>query len=162
MALYRFGGFEFDSATGELRETGRRVRLRPQPARAFEHLLKRHGAFVSRGELQRAIWPDGTFVHFDHGLNSCMKQIRAALGDSRSAPGYVETLVKRGFRFIVPVIVVDALSSPEPQLSVVGARPESVGRELSAGLRQARCRGLAQAHEGHRTYRRPTRGRAAR
>ena len=82
------------------------MRLRPQPARALEHLLERHGEFVSRGELQRAIWTDGTFVHFDQGLNSCMRQIRAALGDSRSAPGYVETLVKRAFRFIVPVFVV--------------------------------------------------------
>ena len=102
------------------------MRLRPQPARALEHLLQRHGEFVSRGELQRAIWPEGTFVHFDDGLNSCMKQIRAALGDSRSAPTYIETLVKRGFRFIVPVIVVEAESSPEPQLSIVGARPERV------------------------------------
>lgn len=105
MALYRFGVFEFDGATGELRKTGRLVRLRPQPARALEHLLVRHGEFVSRVELQRAIWPDGTFVHFDHGLNSCMKQIRAALGDNRSAPEYVETLVRRGFRFIAPVTV---------------------------------------------------------
>jgi DNA-binding winged helix-turn-helix (wHTH) protein len=85
VAVYRFGVFEFDSATGELRKTARRVRLRLQPARALEHLLRRHGELVSRQELQRVIWPDGTFVHFDHGLNSCMKQIRAALGDSRSA-----------------------------------------------------------------------------
>ena len=111
MAHYLFGVFEFDSVTGELRKTGRRVRLRPQPARALEHLLERHGELVSRGELQRAIWPDGTFVHFDYGLNSCIKQIRAALGDSRSAPGYVETLVRRGFRFIAPVTVV----TPEEQ-----------------------------------------------
>lgn len=105
MAVYSFGLFEFDSATGDLRKTGRLVRLRPQPARALEHLLVRHGEFVSRGELQRAVWPDGTFVHFDHGLNSCMKQIRAALGDNRSAPEYIETLVRRGFRFIAPVTV---------------------------------------------------------
>lgn len=105
MALYRFGLFVFDSATGELRKTGRLVRLRPQPARALEHLLVCHGEFVSRAELQRAIWPDGTFVHFDHGLNSCLKQIRAALGDNRSAPEYIETLVRRGFRFIAPVTV---------------------------------------------------------
>jgi cholera toxin transcriptional activator len=110
MALYRFGYpfhmFEFDSSTGELSRDGYCVRLRPQPARALEHLLKRHGELVSRGELQDAIWPDGTFVHFDHGLNSCMKQIRAALGDSRSAPRFVETLVKRGFRFVAPVAMV--------------------------------------------------------
>jgi DNA-binding winged helix-turn-helix (wHTH) protein len=122
MPLYRFGAFEFDSKTGELRGTGRGegpasdVRLRPQPARALEHLLARHGEFVSRGELQRTLWPDGTFVHFEYGLNSCIKQIRAALGDSRSAPTYIETLVKRGFRFIAPVSVVCALSRPGSEL----------------------------------------------
>jgi DNA-binding winged helix-turn-helix (wHTH) protein len=105
MAIYRFGTFDFDSATGELQTTGRRVRLRPQPARALEHLLERPGELVSRGELQRVIWPDGTFVHFDDGLNSCMKQIRAALDDRRSGSGYIETLVRRGFRFTAPVTV---------------------------------------------------------
>jgi cholera toxin transcriptional activator len=122
MPRYRFGVFEFDSATGELRGTGGRVRLRPQPARALAHLLARPGEFVSRGELQRAVWPDGTFVHFDYGLNSCMKQIRAALGDSRSAPAYIETLVKRGFRFIARVDVVEAPSASEPDFSIVVAR----------------------------------------
>lgn len=82
------------------------MRLRPQPARALEYLLERRGELVSRSQLQRAIWPEGTFVHFDHGLNSCVKQIRAAIGDSRSSPRYVETLVKRGFRFIAPVVAV--------------------------------------------------------
>jgi len=109
MALYRFGHrdvFEFDSATGEVRRDGRCVRLRPQPARALEHLLQRHGQLVSRAELQRALWPEDTFVHFDDGLNSCIKQLRAALGDSRSAPRYVQTLVKRGFRFVAPVMMV--------------------------------------------------------
>ena len=108
MALYRFGTrfdlFEFDSATGEVVKEGRCVRLRPQPARALAHLLERHGELVSREELQRAIWPDGTFVHFDHGLNSCLKQIRAALGGG-SAP-QIETLVKRGFRLVAPVMIV--------------------------------------------------------
>jgi DNA-binding winged helix-turn-helix (wHTH) protein len=110
VALYRFGYHvdvvEFDSMTGEVLKDGRRVRLRPQPARALAHLLERHGELVTRAELQRAVWPDGTFVHFDYGLNSCLKQIRAALGDTRTAPGYVETLVKRGFRFVAPVLIV--------------------------------------------------------
>lgn len=106
MARYRFGEFEFDSATGEVRTADRCVRLRPQPARVLEHLLERPGGFVSRAELQRALWPAGTFVQFDHGLNSCIRQIRAALGDNRAGPGYVETLVKRGFRFNVPVTTV--------------------------------------------------------
>ena len=114
MAVYRFGQrdvFEFDSATGEVRGEGRCVRLRPQPARALEHLLQRQGELVSRAELRRALWPEDTFVHFDDGLNSCIKQVRAALGDNRSAPRYVQTLVKRGFRFVAPVMLV-AVASP--------------------------------------------------
>jgi DNA-binding winged helix-turn-helix (wHTH) protein len=108
MALYRFDTFEFDSATGELQQIGRRVRLRPQPARVLEHLLQRPGELVSRADLRRAIWSDGTFVHFDDGLNSCMKQIRAALGGRGSAADHVETLVRRGFRFTAPVCVVSS------------------------------------------------------
>lgn len=110
MAFYRFGDrgnlCGFDSSTGELIRDGWVVRLRPQPARVLEYLLERQGQLVSRGELQRAIWPEGTFVDFDHGLNSCVKQIRAAVGDSRSAPRFVETLVKRGLRFVAPVMPV--------------------------------------------------------
>jgi DNA-binding winged helix-turn-helix (wHTH) protein len=112
MALYRFERFEFDSATGDLQNSGRRVRLRPQPARALEHLLTRPGELVTRVDLQRAIWPEGTFVHFDDGLDSCIKQIRAALG-GRSAHGYVETLVRRGFRFNAPVTVVSKAENRE-------------------------------------------------
>jgi DNA-binding winged helix-turn-helix (wHTH) protein len=112
MALYRFGYrfdmFDFDPSTGEVVRDESCVRLRPQPARALEHLLVRHGRLVSRVELQQAIWTEDTFVHFDHGLNSCMKQIRAAIGDQRAAPRYIETLVKRGFRFIAPVTMVSS------------------------------------------------------
>jgi len=111
MALYRFGQrdvLEFDSATGDVRRDGGCLRLRPQPARALERLLQSQGELVSREELRRALWPEDTFVHFDDGLNSCIKQVRAALGESRSAPRYVETLVKRGFRFVAPVTIVAA------------------------------------------------------
>lgn len=100
MPRYHFDGFEFDSRTGEIVKDGRCVRLRPQPARVLEHLLVRQGELVSREELRRAIWPDGTYVHFDQGLNSCIKQIRAALAGGAPAAGYIETLVKRGFRFV--------------------------------------------------------------
>lgn len=113
MPLYRFDGFEFDSATGEIVKEGRRVRLRPQPARVLEHLLVRQGELVSREELRRAIWPDGTYVHFDHGLNSCIKQIRAALAAcAEPAADYIETLVKRGFRFIGHDRELTAAGSP--------------------------------------------------
>ena len=144
MALYRFGVFDFDCATGELSGSGRRVRLRPQPARALAHLLVRHGEFVSRAELQRAIWPDGTFVHFDYGLNYCMKQIRAALADNPSAPTYIETLVRRGFRFIAPVSVTDVSFSPEPELSVV-ARPRSVEHRGKRGVVVSRNVGASRS-----------------
>lgn len=106
MPVYRFSTFQFDSSTGELRRPGRLVRLRPQAARAFTYLLERQGELVSREELQRVIWPEGTFVHFDYGLNSCLRQIRAALGESASTPVCIETLVKRGFRFTAPVSVI--------------------------------------------------------
>lgn len=105
MAVYRFGTFEFDGDTGELQRMGRRARLRPQPSRILEHLLQRPGEVVSRAELRRVIWPEGTFVHYDDGLNSCLKQIRAALGGRSAAAEYVETLVRRGVRFIAPVTV---------------------------------------------------------
>ena len=112
MAVYRFGYrsdmLDFDPSTGEVVRDGFCVRLRPQPARALEHLLLRRGRLVSRAELQQAIWTEDTFVHFDYGLNSCMKQIRSAIGDQRSAPRYIETLVKRGFRFIAPVTMVSS------------------------------------------------------
>jgi DNA-binding winged helix-turn-helix (wHTH) protein len=104
--VYRFGPFEFDSVAGDLRRAGHRLRLRPQPCRALGHLVERQGEFVSRDELRCVIWPDGTFVHFDHGLNSCIKQIRRALGDGRTSPRYLETLVRRGYRFIAPVSAV--------------------------------------------------------
>jgi DNA-binding winged helix-turn-helix (wHTH) protein len=114
MPRYHFDGFEFDSATGELSKNGRRVRLRPQPARVLEHLLVRQGELVSREELRRAIWPDGTYVHFDNGLNSCIKQIRAALSDRKPAPRYIETLVKRGFRFVTESVPPAHSCQPPP------------------------------------------------
>lgn len=134
MTLYRFDEFDFDSTTGELRQKGRRVPLRPQPARALGYLLERQGQLVNRRDLRRAIWPEDTFVHFDHGLNSCMKQIRAALGDNRSSPRYVETLVRRGFRFIAPVIVVRPAETEGLGEEILVQLTERVVREVLAAL----------------------------
>jgi DNA-binding winged helix-turn-helix (wHTH) protein len=106
MAVYRFLGFDLDTRTGELRRQQDLVRLRPQPSAVLACLVERHGRFVSRQELHRVVWPDGTFVRFEDGLNSCMKQVRAALGDSRTAPRFIETLTRRGYRFIAPVVAV--------------------------------------------------------
>ena len=114
MPVYRFGEFVLDTRSGELRRGSYRVRLRPQPAAVLEYLLQRPGEVVSRSDLREVLWPDGTFVHFDHGLNSCIKQLRAALLDSRSAPRFLETLPRRGYRFIGPVAASQANEDRQP------------------------------------------------
>jgi DNA-binding winged helix-turn-helix (wHTH) protein len=103
MGIYRFGEFSLDTQSGELRRGSYRVRLRPQPAAILEYFVQHPDTVVTRQDLRRVLWPDGTFVHFDHGLNSCIKQLRAALLDRRGAPRYLETLPRRGYRFIAPV-----------------------------------------------------------
>jgi DNA-binding winged helix-turn-helix (wHTH) protein len=104
MPVLVFGRFRLDTRALELRRDGRRVRLRPQPCRVLVALTTHPGELVTRDELRAALWPD-VFVRFDLGLNSCLKQVRAALGDSASAPRYVETLCRRGYRFTADVEV---------------------------------------------------------
>lgn len=99
----RFGRFEFDPVTGELVRDGTPVRLPPQPARVLTLLVERPGEIVSRDDLRQHIWGNETFVDFERGLNFCIAQIRSALGDSADSPRYVETVPKRGYRFIAPV-----------------------------------------------------------
>jgi DNA-binding winged helix-turn-helix (wHTH) protein/TolB-like protein len=99
----RFGLFEFNPATGELAREGTPIRLQPQPARVLALLIERPGEIVSREDLRRHVWGSETFVDFERGLNFCIAQIRSALGDSADSPRYVETVPKRGYRFIVPV-----------------------------------------------------------
>ncbi len=103
MKRIRFGDREFDSATGELLGAGDPVKLQPQPARVLELLLAKAGEVVTREEIRAALWPDGTTVEFDQGLNYCIRQIRAALGESASEPMFIETLPKKGYRFVAPV-----------------------------------------------------------
>jgi DNA-binding winged helix-turn-helix (wHTH) protein/TolB-like protein len=100
---YRFGVFEFDGDTHELRKSGRALALEPQPSKALAVLLARAGELVSRDELRDAVWGRDTHVDFDRGLAYCVSRIRAALGDSGDNPRFVETVPKRGFRFIAPV-----------------------------------------------------------
>jgi DNA-binding winged helix-turn-helix (wHTH) protein len=101
----RFGLFQFDPATGELSREGTPIRLQPQPARVLALLLERPGELVSREDLRRHVWGNETFVDFERGLNFCIAQIRSALGDSADSPRYVETVPKRGYRFIAPAAV---------------------------------------------------------
>jgi TolB-like protein/DNA-binding winged helix-turn-helix (wHTH) protein/Tfp pilus assembly protein PilF len=99
----RFGVFELDLDTGELRKSGRAVRLRPQAAKVLAVLASRPGQLVTREDLQEELWGQETFVDFEHGINLCIREIRAALGDDAVTPRYVETLPRHGYRFIAPI-----------------------------------------------------------
>jgi cholera toxin transcriptional activator len=101
--IFRFGAFEADLSTGELRKAGIRLRLQEQPFQVLTLFLERPGELISREEIQKKLWPSGTFVDFDHSLNTIINKIRDALGDSASNPRFVETLAKRGYRFLAPV-----------------------------------------------------------
>src|ERR1700723_2377987 len=99
----RFGVFELDLRSGELRKHGLRVRLQEQPFRLLEMLLEHAGEVVTREELQKKRLPADTFVDFDHGLNKAINKIREALGDSAESPRFVETVSRRGYRFLAEV-----------------------------------------------------------
>ena len=101
--MIRFGVFELDPARAELRKSGVHIRLHEQPYRVLAVLLERAGEVVTRDELRRALWSDETFVDFDHGLNSAVNKLREALGDSASHSRYIETVPRRGYRFVAPV-----------------------------------------------------------
>jgi len=104
--VFRFGLYEADGAAGELRKSGRKVKLQEQPFRVLLLLLERSGAIVTREEIRRALWSDDTFVDFDHGLNTVINKLRDALEDAAANPRFIETLARRGYRFIAPVEVV--------------------------------------------------------
>ena len=145
---YRFGDFEFDPTSGELHKDGTKVRLQEQPFQILTLLLARPGEVVTREEVRRTLWPADTFVDFDVGLNSAVKRLRDALDDSAEKPRFVETLPRRGYRFIAPLerppASVPGASAP-PVLEVVpiaakpgrGPRPwpmAAAGAVLLAGL----------------------------
>src|SRR5436853_6617860 len=96
----RFGPFELDQDAGELRKGGTKVRLQEQPLQILEILLGQPGKVVTREELRQQIWSSDTFVDFDHGINNAIKRLREALGDTAETPQYIETLPRRGYRFI--------------------------------------------------------------
>src|SRR5262245_10626667 len=98
--VVRFGTFEVDFETGELRKSGIRIALQEQPLRVLGALLAQPGAIVSREELHRRLWPAGTFVDFEHSLNAAVRRLRIALGDEAEVPRFIETVHKRGYRFV--------------------------------------------------------------
>jgi DNA-binding winged helix-turn-helix (wHTH) protein len=132
---YRFGVFEADAATGELRRQGIRIKLNAQPFQVLVMLLDRPGELLTREEISRELWPDGTFVDYEHGVNSAVNRIREALKDTAGSPRFVETLARRGYRFVAPVerigggehaglLVVESLRPVANEQSAVAIEPE--------------------------------------
>ena len=111
-SVVQFGLFEADLVAHELRKSGVRVRLQEQPFHVLTLLLQRPGEVVAREQLREAVWPAGTFIEFDRGLNTAVKKIRSALGDSADNPRFIETLPRKGYRFIAPVFSVDPSTRP--------------------------------------------------
>jgi TolB-like protein len=101
-AVYRFGAFELDVTSGELRQHGDLVKLAPQPAKVLALLVRHSGQVLTRNEIREHVWCGDTFVDFEQGLNFCIRQIREALGDTADAPRFIETLPRRGYRFLMP------------------------------------------------------------
>lgn len=128
----RFGEFELEPKSGELRKAGVPVKLQPQPLRVLVLLASNPGELVTREEIQQAIWEGVTFVDFEHGLNFCIKQIRAALGDNAQAPRFIETLPRRGYRFIAEVEQTPKETSQIVAASVLSH--STTARTLEAGV----------------------------
>ena len=117
MRLFRFDHFELDLHTGELRKHGVRLRLQGQPLQVLVALLQHAGDVVTREELRALIWTTDTFVDFDHSLHNAVARLREVLGDSTRTPRYIETLPRRGYRFIGSVEEVASFEPPKRQLS---------------------------------------------
>ena len=111
----RFGVFEVDLTTGELRKQGIKVKLQEQPFQALMALIERPGEIMTREELQKRLWPADTFVDFDRGINKAINRVREALGDDADNPRFVETLPQRGYRFLAPV-QVETVEPPPAQV----------------------------------------------
>jgi DNA-binding winged helix-turn-helix (wHTH) protein len=132
-SLLRFGVFELDLGTGELHKAGSLINLPPQPFKILVFLLAScPGQLVTREEIRRQVWGSDIFVDFEQGLNFAVKKIRAALNDDAEAPRYIETLPRRGYRFIAPVEVVPASILAHPASSIVDIAAPAESRGLFA------------------------------
>src|SRR5579862_4968363 len=127
--VLRFGVFEIDVRSGELRKQGYRIRIEGQPLQILICLLENPGELVTREELHRRLWPADTYVNFEHGLNAAVKRLRRALDDSADNPRFVETLPRRGYRFLAPVETVTASEDTPVVAEAAANTPESVSEE---------------------------------
>jgi cholera toxin transcriptional activator len=154
---YRFGVFEADAATGELRKQGVRIKVNVQPFQVLLMLLERPGELLTREEISRELWPEGTFVDYEHGVNSAINRIREALGDRARNPRFVETLARRGYRFLAPVqrvaddgessTILSPMTEPMPGTQKQEEEPVAPDNKFSS-------RFLASPHDLPKTSRR--------
>src|SRR3984893_15054315 len=138
--VLRFGSFEADLNAGELRKQGLRVKLQDQPFQILVMLQERPGDLVTREEIQQRLWPGDTFVDFDHGLNNAVNRLREALGDSAETPRFIETLPRKGYRFIGTVngsakqdsvSAVDSGTASVPEVEQRSPEASTKGRSMS-------------------------------
>src|SRR5438445_9237627 len=150
-SVVRFGTYEVSLQSGEVRKAGLRIRVQQQPMKLLEILLERPGEVVAREELRSRIWPNESFGDFDQALNIAIAKLRGALGDVAENPRFIETLPKRGYRFIAEVSIVDPDTRPR--------RPESAAEDPSGTVPGHRIPGggltIAPVAPGRRLW--PTR-----
>src|SRR5207302_1065122 len=128
----RFSGFRLDLRAGELQSEGSKtVRLPDQPFRILKTLLERPGDVVTREELRKCLWPNDTIVEFEHSISAAMNRLRQALGDSAEQPQVIETLARRGYRFMVPVQFEQAPPSPHAPSRTTPSREKLMGQSAS-------------------------------
>jgi len=125
--IYRFGVYEVDLSSGELRKSGVRLRLPDQAFRVLVAMLERPSEVITREDLRTKLWPDGTFVDFDHGLNTIINKLRETLNDAAANPRFIETVARRGYRFIAPVEFGGTRASPPSE-------PHDLSQASSASL----------------------------
>src|SRR5438309_6495950 len=119
----RFGAFELRKDAGELRREGTTIRLQEQPLQILRILLEEPGQVVTREELRQQIWSSDTFVDFDHGINNAIKRLREALGDTAETPQFIETIPRRGYRFVGAIQTAQVSSQPNGSIDSIAVFP---------------------------------------
>src|ERR1700686_3270778 len=132
-SVVRFGTYEASLQSGEVRKEGLRIRVQQQPMKLLEILLEHPGEVVTREKLRGRVWPNESFGDFDQALNIAIGKLRSALGDAAENPRFIETLPKRGYRFIADVSVVDADARPKGPRSSAGDLPGSQEKKIEPG-----------------------------
>jgi TolB-like protein/DNA-binding winged helix-turn-helix (wHTH) protein len=147
-SLVRFGVFELDRRSGELRKAGVRISLQEQALQVLTLLLERPGDLVTRDELRQRLWPDGTVVDFEHGLNAVVNRLRDTLGDSADSPRFIETLPRRGYRFVAPI---ERDRTPSPAVEAAPGASTEPSREFSTSAVAATIAPSSQRSASRRT-----------